>query len=102
MHYNLAPEKTKQELIQYRWPLIAGPDMLPTLKEFASRPAPPFRTMDAMARDAAIQHIYELDATEGRSLILRDLRDPRAQPSISLVKLLSADRGSAVADCRAG
>ena len=44
-----------------------------------------------MARDAAIQHIYELDATEGRSLILRDLRDPRAQPSISLVQLLTAD-----------
>lgn len=85
------PEKTKQELIQYRWPLIAGPDMLPILRDFVSRPAPPFRTMDAMARDAAIQHIYELSAGEGRSLILRDLRDPRAQPSISLVKLLSAD-----------
>ena len=85
------PEKTKQELIQYRWPLIAWPDMLPILKEFVSPPAPPFRTMDAMARDAAIQHIYELDAAEGRSLILRDLRDPRAQPSISLVKLLSTD-----------
>ena len=85
------PEKTKQELIQYRWPLIAGPDVLPILREFVSRPAPPFRTMDAMARDAAIQHIYELDAAEGRSLILRDLRDPRVQPSVSLVKLLSAD-----------
>src|SRR5437016_14589297 len=47
--------------------------------------------MDAMARDAAIQHIYELDAAKGRSLILRDLRDPRAQPSISLVTLLSTD-----------
>ena len=35
------PEKTKQELIHYRWPLIAGPDMLPILKEFVSRPAPP-------------------------------------------------------------
>lgn len=85
------PEKTKQELIQYRWPLIAGSDVLPILREFVSRPAPPFRTMDAMARDAAIQHIYELDAAEGRSMILRDLRDPRAQPSVSLVKLLSAD-----------
>lgn len=85
------PERTKQELIQYRWPLIAGPDMLPILKAFVSRPAPPFRTMDAMARDAAIQHIYELDPTEGRSLILRDLRNSRAQPFISLVKLLSAE-----------
>jgi hypothetical protein len=85
------PEKTKQELIQYRWPLVAGPDMLPILRDFVSRPAPSFRTMDAMARDAAIQHIYELSAGEGRLLILRDLRDPRAQPSISLVKLLPAD-----------
>jgi hypothetical protein len=85
------PEKTRQELIQYRWPLIAGPEMLPILKDFVSRPAPASRTMDAMARDDAIQHIYELDATEGRSLILRDLRDARGEPSISLVKLLSVE-----------
>jgi hypothetical protein len=85
------PEKTKQELIHYRWPLIAGPDMLPILKEFVSHPAPPSRTMDAMARDAAIQHIFDIDAVEGRALILRDLRDSRAEPSISLVKLLSAE-----------
>jgi hypothetical protein len=85
------PDKTKQELIQYRWPVIAGPEMLPILKAYVSGPAPPSRTMDAMARDAAIQHIYELDAAEGRSLILRDLRDTRADPSLSLVKLLSND-----------
>jgi hypothetical protein len=85
------PETTKQELIQYRWPLIAGQEMLPILRQFASLPAPSPRTADAMARDAAIQHIYELDAAEGRSLVLRDLRDSKAQPSISLVKLLSTD-----------
>ena len=85
------PDKTRQELIQDRWPLIAGTEMLPILKDYVSRPAPASRTMDAMARDAAIQHIYELDAREGRSLILRDLRDPRAEPSISLVKLLSIE-----------
>jgi hypothetical protein len=85
------PEKTRLEFIQYRWPLIAGPDTLQILMEFVSGPAPPFRTMEAMARDAAIQHIYELNAAQGRSLILRDLRDPRAQPSLSLVKLLSTD-----------
>lgn len=85
------PEKTKQDLIQYRWPLIAGPEMLPVLKEFVSRPAPSARTMDAISRDVAIQHIYELNAADGRSLILHDLRDPRAEPSISLVKLLSTD-----------
>ena len=85
------PDKTKQELIEDRWSLIAGPEMLPILKELVSRTAPASRTMDAMARDAALQHIYELDADEGRSLILRDLRDSRAEPSLSLVKLLSAE-----------
>jgi hypothetical protein len=85
------PENTKQELIQYRWPLIAGPDMLPNLRTFVSRTAPPARTTDAMARDAALQHIYDLDATAGRTLIVRDLNNPQAQPSLSLVKLLSAD-----------
>lgn len=85
------PEKTKLELIQYRWALIAGAEMLPVLKEFVSGPAPPLRTEPAMARDAALKHIFELNPEEGRALILRDLRDPKAQPSISLVKLLSAD-----------
>jgi hypothetical protein len=85
------PERTKLELIQYRWPLIAGPEMLPILKEFVSGPAPPFRTEPAMARDAALKHIFDLNPDEGRALILRDLHDPRAQPSISLVKLLSAE-----------
>jgi len=65
--------------------------MLPVLKEFVSGPAPPIRTDTAMARDAALQHIFDLDPDEGRALILRDLRDPRAQPSTSLVKLLSTD-----------
>jgi hypothetical protein len=65
--------------------------MLPVLKEFVSGPAPPFRTEPAMARDVALKHIYDFSPDEGRALILHDLRDPRAQPSISLVKLLSAD-----------
>jgi len=85
------PERTRLELIQYRWPLIAGLEMLAILKDFVSGPAPPFRTEPAMARDAALKHIVDLNPEEGRALILRDLHDPRAQPSLSLVKLLSVD-----------
>lgn len=84
------PENTQQELIRDRWPYIAGPEMLPILKEFVARPAPPSRSLDSMARDAALQQIYDLDADAGGSLILRDLRDPTTQPAISLVKLLTA------------
>ncbi|MDE3136617.1 MAG: hypothetical protein KGL59_08580 [Acidobacteriota bacterium] len=85
------PENTKLELIQFGWPVIGGPDMLPILKEFVSRPVPPLQSVAATARDAALKHIFDLNPDEGRSLILQDFRDPKAQPSISLVKLLSAD-----------
>ena len=93
------PENTKLELIQYRWSAIAGPEMLPILKEFVSRPAPPFRTTESMARDAALEHVYELNPAEGRALIARDIRDPKANPSLNLLKLLSAsDLGPTVQD----
>jgi hypothetical protein len=85
------PEKARLDLIRFRWPLIAGPEMLPILEQFVSGPAPPYRTDASTARDAALKHIFDLNPGEGRSLILRDFRDPKAQPSISLVKLLPAD-----------
>jgi hypothetical protein len=85
------PDSKKMELIQYRWAQIGGPEMLPALVDFISRPAPPYPTMESMARDAALRHIYELDPLQGRELILRELRNPKAQPAISLVKLLSAE-----------
>jgi hypothetical protein len=85
------PETTKLNLIQYQWPMIAGPEMLPILKEFVAGPPPPDRTEPAMARDAALQHLFDLDPAEGQALILQDLRNPRANPSLSLIKLLPAD-----------
>ena len=65
--------------------------MLPILKEFVSGPAPPARTLDASARDAALEHICGLSPVDGRSLVLREFRDSTAEPSLSLAKFLSAD-----------
>jgi len=84
------PEQNRENLIQYGWPQIGGANMLPILKEFVSRSAPPHSSMFSLARDAALKHIYDLDAGEGRSLILESLREGRP-PDISLVKLLSAE-----------
>jgi hypothetical protein len=75
-------------LIQYRWPLIAGPEMLPILRRIVSGPPPPARTDLAMTRDAALRHIYDLDPEAGRALILGDLQNVNAQPSLEVVKLL--------------
>jgi hypothetical protein len=45
------PGETQRELIQYRWPLIAGPEMLPILRRMVAEPPPPARTNLAQARD---------------------------------------------------
>jgi hypothetical protein len=85
------PRETQHDLIQYRWALIRGPEMLPILRRLAAEPAPAPRTMDAMARDEILKHLYELDAAAGREAILRDLQNPNAQPGLGVVKLLQKD-----------
>ena len=85
------PENTRQRLIEYRWETIAGPEMLPVLLQFVAQPAPSFATNEGRARNAALRHIYEYDPAKGQALILRDLQNTKAQPALSLVKLLSPE-----------
>lgn len=96
------PEKTRADLIQSNWPPLDGTEALPILREIASQPPPHFGNAGSfacyaltqaqcsvvMSRNKALKRIFELNPTEGRSLILRDLGDPEAQPPLSLVKLI--------------
>jgi hypothetical protein len=98
------PEKTRADLIQTGWPPLDGTEALPILREIASQPPPHFGNQGSFdcygigqvqcsileSRNKALKRIYELDPSEGRSLILRDLSDPQATVSISLLKLLSS------------
>lgn len=98
------PEKTRADLIQTGWPPLDGTEALPILRGIVSQPPPHFGNAGGFAcygtsldqcsvvtsRNKALTRIFELDPAEGRSLILRDLSDPEAQPSLSLVKLLSS------------
>jgi hypothetical protein len=97
-------EKTRADLMQTSWPPLDGTDALPILRKIVSQPPPHFGngagfacielTQDQCSvirsRNKALKRIYELEPAEGRSLILRDLSDPEAQPSLSLAKLLSS------------
>ena len=89
------PEKTRGELIQNNWPPLDGMEALPILREIVSQPLSHFGATTQVqhpivtTRDKALKQIFELDPAEGRLLILRDLSNPEAQPSLSLVKSLS-------------
>jgi hypothetical protein len=82
------PISTQEDLIQYRWPLIAGPEMLPILRRILTDPPQPAHTTLAMQRDAVLLHINELDPALGRTLILRELENVNAQPSMKTIELL--------------
>ena len=98
------PEKTRADLIQTAWPPLDGTEALPIFREIVSQPPPhfgnaggfdcyattPVQCSVVTSRNKALKRIFELDPAEGRSLILRDLSDPEAQPPLSLVKLLSS------------
>jgi len=88
------PETTKRDVIRDAVPRwgnevspLAGPEALPIFVDFVSQP--PSGGSDT--RDAALKRIFDLDPAKGRSLILRDLSNPKMQPSISLVKLLPSN-----------
>jgi len=82
------PRQTQNEIIQYRWDLVAGPDMIPLLKRTIAQPPPIPRTEDASARDASLEHLMELDRVEGLAAIRQELQNPAAQPNIAVVGLL--------------
>ena len=89
------PNDTQSQLIQFRWSLVDSPLMLPVLQAIVDQPPPPARTEIAMTKDAALSHIFSLDPKLGRELIVRDLENPKAEPSVKVINLLPAEDISA-------
>jgi hypothetical protein len=94
------PGDVQRNLIQYRWPLIEGAEMVPILRKMLAEPPPAdanVRTVLSIARDAALRRLFELDPAAGREAILTDLRNEKAQPGLGAIALLpKEDRESAV------
>jgi hypothetical protein len=79
------PGYARKELIEYRWPVIAGRDMLPILHAmYESAP----RTAGSELRAISLRRIYELDPVEGRLLILREMRQTTEAVGISVLGML--------------
>ena len=82
------PVERQNELIEYRWDEIGGPELEPILRQIvAGAPTPP-RQMDRANHSMALQRIYELDPDEGRSLILQEMAHPAGDIGIDVLGLL--------------
>jgi hypothetical protein len=82
------PIKKRNELIQYRWDEIGGPELLPILRRVVNSPPRPGQNTEAIERGPALRHLYELDPAEGRDLILREILDSKGDIGISILGML--------------
>ncbi|MCU1309370.1 MAG: hypothetical protein JWO20_495 [Candidatus Angelobacter sp.] len=82
------PMRTRNELIQYRWEQVGGPELLPILRDIVNSPPNVGHGLDQPERGPALRHIYELSTTEGRELILREMHDNKGDIGMRVLGLL--------------
>jgi hypothetical protein len=82
------PARVRNQLVQYRWEEIGGPELLPILRRIVAGEANPNRQIDKPDRGSALRRIYELDPQEGRQLILREIAHPRGDIGIHVLGML--------------
>ena len=79
------PISAQLDLLYTRWDNIASPAMVPILRQLYENP-PPGRNEQFIA--FILNDLFQLDPTEGRALILEELKRPRPRLDIRFVKLL--------------
>jgi hypothetical protein len=83
--WNTLPQRRKNELIQYRWEQIGGPELLPILRTIVAGTPNRNRSFDQPDRAIALRRIYELSPGEGRELILHEISNPPGDIGIDVL-----------------
>jgi hypothetical protein len=78
------PANTQGRLLEYQWPLVASPEMLPVLRRIYQKPA---KGNDMLPGDA-LRRIYELSPDEGRRLIIEEARRPSPRVRMDVLGML--------------
>lgn len=84
VYFDLPPEQ-QSSLLQSNWKKIAGPAMLPVLRRLYENPPP---TVERSFRDVVLKRLYELSPSEGRQLILDEIRQANPRVGIRALGLL--------------
>ncbi len=81
------PIQRRNELIQYRWDQVGGPEWVPVLRNIVAG-EPGNHQVDRLDRGSALRHLYEIAPDQGRELILREIGDPQSDIGIRTLGLL--------------
>jgi len=82
------PSRRKNELIQYRWDEIGGPELLPILRSIVAGAPNGSHDMEKPDRASALRRIYDIAPGDGRELILREIANPQGDIGIDVLGLL--------------
>jgi hypothetical protein len=86
--WNSLPVRRQNELIQYRWEQVGGPEWLPVLRTIIAGEPNRNHEIDKLDRASALRRIYEIAPDQGRGLILREIASPKGDIGIDVLGLL--------------
>jgi hypothetical protein len=78
------PVNTQSNLLEFQWPQVASPEMLPVLRRIYQNPP---KGNDMLPGDA-LRRIYELAPDEGRRLIIEEMRRPSVRARMDVLGML--------------
>lgn len=82
------PVRRQNELIQYRWEQIGGPEWLSVLRTIIAGEPNRNHAIDKLDRASALRRIYEIAPDQGRDLILHEIASPKGDIGIDVLGLL--------------
>lgn len=82
------PVRQRNELVEYRWEQVGGPELLPILRTIMAGEPNRNHQIDKIDRASALRRIYELAPDQGRDLILHEIVNPEGDIGINVLGLL--------------
>ncbi len=84
-NWSTLPIEKQNELIEYRWAEVGGPEWLPVLEQIVSGPANPNRAMNEANREAALLRLWQVAPEEARPLMIQEMAKPQGDIRISVL-----------------
>ena len=86
--WDALPTAMRNDLIEYRWEAVGGPEFLSILRHIVSSPPPTEYSGDRIELGIALRRLYELSPAEGRDFILKEIGRERTDMKIAALGLL--------------
>jgi hypothetical protein len=84
-NWSTLPTEKQNELIEYRWAEVGGPEWLSVLEQIVSGPANANRAMNKANREAALLRLWQLAPEGARPLMIQEMVKPQGDIRISVL-----------------